>query len=329
LWSKRLFTLLLFVFAVLFIAALPQLIDMLIFGSSHDAILGQSTGKISPSQAFASMFSKIANYIGGIPSGKSFTYQAYLYYNSNSHEQVTETRNFFTDTRSFMVFSAVNMVSTSLLALLSGTFLGLFLARSGILIRTLLEFMAIIPDFAAAISLQLLVVFIFQQTGWLVAEVNTTVFGTAYLLPFLTLCYLPFTYMMRMVALQGYKVLTEDYILTAKSKGLKKWTIYARHVLRNVLPVIKADLFRIASIMTGNLVVIEYLFNSPGITRFLIPSLDRNLELKTALVYQKPNLFNQYPVMVNSLWSLILIFFITYGSMRLAMFGLERGFAND
>ncbi|MBH8605967.1 ABC transporter permease subunit, partial [Thermoactinomyces sp. CICC 10522] len=97
---------------------------------------------------------------------------------------------------------------------------------------------------------------------------------------FLTLCYLPFTYMMRMVALQGYKVLTEDYILTAKSKGLKKWTIYARHVLRNVLPVIKADLFRIASIMTGNLIVIENLFNSPGITRFLIPSLDWNLELK-------------------------------------------------
>ncbi|MBA4496470.1 ABC transporter permease subunit [Paenactinomyces guangxiensis] len=337
-WIRRILILIGFVFGVLLIAALPRLLEMLLFSSSSSTMpkeynvlifgtLDPSTLKVSTPEAFRSIFDDIFGYVKGILTGESFTYKHFLYFNQN--EEVSETRNFFIETRPLIVYSAVNMVFASVLALLLGTLIGLLLARSRGWIKNALEFLVIIPDFATAFFLQLLVVFLYTRTDILIAEVATTSIDTAYLLPFLTLFCLPFVYIVRMVSSHTYKVLSEDYILTAKSKGLKKRTIYAQHILRNILPLIKADLFRIASIMTGNMIIIEYLFNSPGITRFLAPGLDRNLGYVPDLFHQKPNLFDQYPIMVNSLWSLILIFFLTYGAMRLTITGLERRFAHD
>jgi peptide/nickel transport system permease protein len=338
---KRLFSIIVFFLGLLLISALPRIMEsmmfhysadfmndlqedpFIIFGTTDPATLKASGWREAVQKAFDDMI----GYVKGIPSGQSFKYKHFLYFHNN--EQVYEIRNFFTENISLILYSAANMMISGCLALLFGTLLGFMLARSGRWIKNLLEFLVIVPDFAAAFFLQLLVVLIYKQSGVLLTEIFTTNLDTAYLLPFLTLFYLPFVYIVRMVSSHAYKVLTEDYILTAKAKGLNKVTIYTQHVLRNVLPLIKADLYRITSIMIGNLVIIEYLFNSPGITRFLIPGLDRNLGTIRDLFYQKPNLFDQYPITVNSLLTLSAIFFLTYASMRLVLFVLERRFAND
>jgi peptide/nickel transport system permease protein len=254
---------------------------------------------------------EIIGYVKGIPTGKSFTYE-YINFDSNMNP-LTETRSYIEGIRPLFVYSVVNLVFAGSLALLSGTLVGLLLARSGGWIRDILEFLVTVPDFASAFFLQLLVVFIYKQTEVLVAEVFTTQTDTAYLLPFVTLFYLPFVYTVKQVSSQTYQVLTEDYILTAKAKGLGKKTIYVRHVLRNVLPLVQADLFRLSAIMTGNIIVIERLFNSPGVTRFLLTG----------------EFEGQYAPQVNNLWTLVLIFLLTYGSMRIVIFGLKRGFAHD
>src|SRR5699024_11970577 len=108
-----------------------------------------------------------------------------------------------------------------------------------------------------------------------------------------------------------YHVLMEDYVLMAKSKGLKKSTIIAQHVIRNVLPYLKADLHGVLAIMMGNLFIVEYLFNIHGVTKFIFSDA----------VYQ----FN---LTFNGLLTLVFLYFFLYWSIRTFVYGLERIFAH-
>jgi peptide/nickel transport system permease protein len=321
-----------FLAGVQLVAALPGMFEMLLLDPAVRMGPPLPHGAPPPPEptvadALRQAAGSIAGYLKGLVDGSSFTYQHVLFHQFG--EDVVETRNFIEEIKPLFLFSTANMALAGVLALLLGTIAGLALARSGGWFRALLEFLDTVPDFAAVFFLQLLVVFIYKETGERVAEVFTVGDDIAYALPFMALFYLPFVYIVRMTASHTLNVLTEDYILTAKAKGLDKFTIYARHVLRNVLPFIKADLFRIASIMSGNLVIVEFLFNSPGITRFLAPGLMRNLDTGLQVFLLKPSPLNQYSVLVNTLWSLALIFLVTWSVMRLFLFGLERRFARD
>lgn len=68
-------------------------------------------------------------------------------------------------------------------------------------------------------------------------------------------------------------VLGQDYILTAKAKGLSSRKITFRHVLRNsILPIITILGPQIATIITGT-VVIERIFAIPGIGNGLVDAI--------------------------------------------------------
>ena len=65
----------------------------------------------------------------------------------------------------------------------------------------------------------------------------------------------------------------QDYVRTAKSKGLKKNIIINRHVLRNALiPVVTLIALGIPSVFTGGIVT-EQVFGVPGIGSLLINSI--------------------------------------------------------
>src|SRR5690606_33041650 len=131
-------------------------------------------------------------------------------------------------------------------------------------------FLGTIPDFILVIFLQLGVVSIYQSTGFRLARVaSRSADENAYLLPLITLTLIPAIYLIRTLSERTYDVLSEDYILTAKAKGLKKRVIYINHVIRNVLPFLKADLHKVLAIMMSNLFIVEYLFNIRGITAML------------------------------------------------------------
>lgn len=67
--------------------------------------------------------------------------------------------------------------------------------------------------------------------------------------------------------------LNEDYVRTALSKGNNESSVVYRHVLKNALiPVITIMGMTIADILAGSL-VIEQVFNLPGIGRLLISSI--------------------------------------------------------
>ena len=71
------------------------------------------------------------------------------------------------------------------------------------------------------------------------------------------------------------EVMREDYIMTARSKGLKENIIIVRHAMRNaMIPVITLIGIFIPLTVTG-LVVTEQVFGLPGIGRMMVDAINQ------------------------------------------------------
>jgi peptide/nickel transport system permease protein len=79
---------------------------------------------------------------------------------------------------------------------------------------------------------------------------------------------------MRMTRTMMLEVLRQDYIRTAWSKGLSERVVVLRHALKNALiPVVTLIGFRM-EIMVGGAVIIEQIFNLPGIGRLMLTAIN-------------------------------------------------------
>jgi ABC-type dipeptide/oligopeptide/nickel transport system permease component len=94
-------------------------------------------------------------------------------------------------------------------------------------------------------------------------------------LPVLVLAAANIGYITQLTRSSMLEVLREDYVRTARAKGLRQRTIVTRHVLRNaVLPIITLLGPATAFLVTGAFVV-EVLFNIPGIGRIAVEAVGR------------------------------------------------------
>ena len=89
------------------------------------------------------------------------------------------------------------------------------------------------------------------------------------MLPALTLVILLFGYIARITRAGTIEALDSDYTRTAFLKGLPQRTVVRRHVLRNSLLPTIAVVATQTGYLIGGLVVIERLFNYPGIGRLI------------------------------------------------------------
>ena len=89
-------------------------------------------------------------------------------------------------------------------------------------------------------------------------------------LPIITLSLYPAAYITRLTRSSMLDVLGQDYIRTAKAKGVSKWKIIFGHAMKNsLIPVITYFGPMIAYIVTGSIVV-EQIFAVPGIGRAFV-----------------------------------------------------------
>ena len=97
--------------------------------------------------------------------------------------------------------------------------------------------------------------------------------GVGLILPIITLALYPMAYITRLTRSSMLDVLGQDYIRTAKAKGVSKWKIIFGHALKNsLIPVITYFGPMLAYIVTGSLVV-EKIFAVPGIGRAFVMSI--------------------------------------------------------
>lgn len=72
------------------------------------------------------------------------------------------------------------------------------------------------------------------------------------------------------------EVLRQDYVRTARAKGLSERAVIGRHAARNALiPLITIVVFQIPGIFSGAILT-ETIFNYPGMGRLFIDSLQRD-----------------------------------------------------
>ncbi|MXO77517.1 ABC transporter permease subunit [Paenibacillus sp. OT2-17] len=92
-------------------------------------------------------------------------------------------------------------------------------------------------------------------------------------LPSLALAVSPLAVIARFMRTSMLEVMHEEYIRTAKAKGLSSWAVVIRHGLRNALiPVLSFIGPLFASVITGTFVV-EKIFAIPGIGKYFVDSI--------------------------------------------------------
>ena len=95
----------------------------------------------------------------------------------------------------------------------------------------------------------------------------------SYMLPSLTLGFLPAAIIARMTRASMLEILSQDYIRTARAKGLSSFKVYGKHALKNaLLPILTIAGMNFAGLL-GGAVITETVFNWPGIGRLIVDAV--------------------------------------------------------
>lgn len=95
----------------------------------------------------------------------------------------------------------------------------------------------------------------------------------AYIMPVACLCLSPISFISRLTRSNMLDVLSQDYIKTARAKGLPEGVVLFKHALRNALiPVVTYLGPQLVGILTGSF-VIEKIFTIPGLSRYFVESI--------------------------------------------------------
>ena len=95
------------------------------------------------------------------------------------------------------------------------------------------------------------------------------------LLPLVLLGLAPIGSTIRLVRSQVLEVIRQDYVRTARAKGLGWRAVYFRHILRNsLIPIVTVIGLRLPTLIAGT-VIFEQIFVLPGMGRYLLEALQR------------------------------------------------------
>jgi peptide/nickel transport system permease protein len=185
-----------------------------------------------------------------------------------------------------MVLATVAMIAATILGLILGIFSALnkdgWFDRISLIISIL---GMSLPSFFAAILIAWLFAYVLADYTGL------SMFGSLYtvddfgrgeyidlknlILPALTLAIRPLAIITELTRSSMLDVMSQDYIRTARAKGLGLYRIVTRHALKNALnPVVTAVSGWFASLMAGA-VFVEYIFDWKGVGVVIVDSLEK------------------------------------------------------
>ncbi len=93
------------------------------------------------------------------------------------------------------------------------------------------------------------------------------------IMPAFTLATAHMAYVARFTRSSLLEVLGQDYIRTARAKGLSEWVVVMRHALRNsLIPIISVLSVTLGQLL-GGAVIVEAVFGWPGLGSFMVQSI--------------------------------------------------------
>lgn len=165
---------------------------------------------------------------------------------------------------SAFIFATLFGFTTGLVAALNhnrpGDYAGVFLATAG----------SAMPNFILA---TFLVIIFSVQLSW------TDVIGwelfnpKKMILPMVSLGMLPAAYIARITRASMLEVLNQDFVRTARAKGLSEWAVILRHTVRNALVPIITVLGPIFAVLVTGSFIIETRFAINGVGRYFVSSI--------------------------------------------------------
>jgi peptide/nickel transport system permease protein len=133
-----------------------------------------------------------------------------------------------------------------------------------------------IPNFWLA---TLLLLFTSRVFGWVPPLTYVPIYEdpianlSQFILPAIAISVFTLAIVMRMVRATMLEVLGQDYVRTARAKGVRRKVVVSRHALRNALiPVVTVVGFEVGILMGGSAIV-EIIFGLPGIGNTLINAI--------------------------------------------------------
>jgi len=173
----------------------------------------------------------------------------------------------------FPVSMSIGLISVAI-AMVTGTMLGILSAlKTG---RTLDHTVMFIATLGTSIP------------SFVVGSVSVIIFGVmvrllptygldspqSYILPAFALSFFPLSFVARLVRSTMLDVLKQDYIKTARAKGLSEGMVLLKHALKNaILPVVTYLGPLMASVVCGSF-VIEKIFTIPGLGKSFVESIN-------------------------------------------------------
>ena len=185
-----------------------------------------------------------------------------------------------------MVLATVAMIAATILGLILGIFSALYKDGWFDRISLIISILGMsLPSFFAAILIAWLFAYVLADYTGL------SMFGSLYtvddfgrgeyidiknlILPAITLAIRPLAIITELTRSSMLDVMSQDYIRTARAKGLGLYKIITRHALKNALnPVVTAVSGWFASLMAGA-VFVEYIFDWKGVGVVIVDSLEK------------------------------------------------------
>ena len=165
------------------------------------------------------------------------------------------------------------------------------------IVTTLVSIVGVsIPSFFAALLLQLGAIRATKLFGHRVLPVGGFGWDRHLILPMLVLATRPIAHLYRVTQVTISDVLEQDYVRTARSKGIRRSLVMARHVIRNAAIPILTTLSMSLRFSLSSLPIVEFFFGWPGAGFTLLKSISQGEDdLTVALLLALGTLF----VLVN------------------------------
>lgn len=183
-------------------------------------------------------------------------------------------------------------LGAAILFALIGTFFTMLLSeRSRSRVKLAFYFFETLPDILIILLAQLLVVFIYEQTGSLLSKIAVIGDDRIYWLPVFCLMILPMIQLYRLSILTFESEERQMYVELARSLGFGKVFILFMHIFRNAVISVFFQSKKTMWFMLSNLFILEYMFNIPGVMLYMFENLSGTLFLVTVLSFFLPIYF--------------------------------------
>lgn len=158
-----------------------------------------------------------------------------------------------------------------------------------------------VPDILLVVSVQFGLLWLTPRIGFELLPMYGTRDASFALrdlaLPVLLLSIFPATYVGRIAGAAFDEVYSQDYMRTARAKGLLQWQVLWKHAFRNALTQILTGVPAVTGLIISNLIILEYLMNLSGIGRMMT--------LEFASAYPSPNLIASAAICFAAVFTVI------------------------